>query len=161
LFKRGVCACRQAQSLAEMDADTQLIQLLRELRGLVKIASWALVAVAKVFVVRTVFQIVNELRRIERRSFRNEMEDLYDGDDFDAVIARCDARLKQRPDDAWAHWYKGLAEQERGNHAVARDHMIRVGELRPNWMQDSVQPVTTQIDQSMSANKSIAPTRAT
>ena len=52
--------------------------------------------------------------------------------DLDKAIADCSQAIRLNPDDAEAYKHRGLAYQEKGDHAKANADLKRAKELDPN-----------------------------
>lgn len=63
----------------------------------------------------------------------NELNELLESNELDALIARCEIEIKEKPLSRSGHYYLGLAYYHSGNPAKSRKHLEEALRIDPAW----------------------------
>ena len=79
-------------------------------------------------------------------SFREHCQRLLETNKLEELIAYVRARIRQRPNHTYAHWYLGRALYLQRNWTEALRAFNEVARLDPTWIEDSVTPYMRAIE---------------
>lgn len=126
-------------------------EILAEL-GRIKLAAYAILAVVTVTAVLTAIRVVSlSLRLVEKELgdlFRNEAQDLLDRGALDELITLANARIAERPNDVYAHWYRARVHRLREEWDDALREIRLVGTIAPEWDREYVKPFIEAVEEA-------------
>ena len=119
--------------------DTEILQTLHEIRGLLfAITIIAGIGIA-VWVLRAGTQIAANLRSVVDAGWQRTATALFEKKQYEALSSYCQTRLREAPNNALALWWLGRACRELGQHELAQQHFRRALEIYPTW-KSSIDP---------------------
>jgi cytochrome c-type biogenesis protein CcmH/NrfG len=130
-------------------------QLLREL-GAIRVAVYAMLLVVIIAALGTMTRTYRYLRQLARKElgdfFRHEAQDLFEKGALDKLLTLANERIKERPNDAYAHWYLARIYRLREDWDQALTELKIVGRLVPEWQSEYVTPVVRAIEEASGRN---------
>jgi len=121
-----------ATDLAAIHADLSHIVFL-----LYVVGSLTFIAVA-LACLRTFWVVKHHVSQFD--PFASEANDLLEKGDLDKLVSLASAKIRERPNHAYAHWYLARAFYHQGRFAAAIEQFGTVRKLQPEWAVNYVDP---------------------
>jgi cytochrome c-type biogenesis protein CcmH/NrfG len=119
--------------------DTEILQTLHEIRGLLFAITVITCIGVAVWVLHAGTQIAVNLRSAVAANWKRTANMLFEKKKYEALSVYCQARLRQAPNDALALWWLGRACREQGQLELSQQHFRRALEIHPTW-KNSIDP---------------------
>jgi tetratricopeptide (TPR) repeat protein len=110
---------------------------------------WLIAGVALLGVVgllRLWFAIREDLRSAHAKVFQRLAGLYLEEGKLKELVDLCEAKLRQRPNHAYALWYLGRAHYLLKDYDKAKPPLQKLAEVEPGWDAGYVQPILDQID---------------
>ena len=126
--------------------DSQIVPILQEIRS----ALWMLVALVALFwVIKLLKAIERSLRNLKKR-FSDRVKlaanNMFERGQYAELIDYCNYRIKERPNDGTAHWFRGKAYYQQKEYDLALESFNKVIEIFPSWEKDWAGPYIEKIN---------------
>lgn len=147
-----------------METSSEIVRELAQIR----LATYAILLIVVVTAVGTAVRTYSYVKQLARKElgdlFRSEARDLFEKGHLDKLVAIASDRIKERPNDAHAHWYLARVYRLWGNWDHALNEMEIVGKLVPEWRAEYVMPFIRAVEEeknrTVPANQPLQPAPA-
>jgi len=137
--------------------DNTIIELLAQDIRLIK---WILAAILVVFTVSmtVMFIMIYLIKKASVENFildnfRDKAGDLLDRNDLEGVVKLAGEKIKEYPNDVYAHWYLAQAYFLKKEWRKALEEFNVIGEISPTWRDEHIEPYVYEIKQKLQNSK--------
>ncbi len=85
--------------------------------------------------------------------FRDKVSDLLDRNELGEVIRLAEEKLKEYPNNLYAHWFLGQALFLKKEWHKALEEFNFIAEISPSWREDHIDPYVYEIKEKLSNSK--------
>lgn len=135
--------------------ESETLSALQDIRIALYILTAAVITGVVVNIIRGYFQVKNSLRRELDKLFSEESEHLFGNGSYDKLIAYCEEKLKEKPNDSYALWYLAKAHYQKNQFRVAKQFFEKLAKTEPSWEEIYVRPYLAKINET---NTTASPT---
>lgn len=135
--------------------EKEILDLLKEIRGVLWLMLYALGVGVFFWVVKSCSITINQLQQSLNDKWKNDAIKFFDTEEYDSLINHCNNKLKKAPNDCHAKWWLARSYKELGKNEKALKLFEEIAEIEPSWKKESIIPYVKKINQSIkAANKS-------
>jgi thioredoxin-like negative regulator of GroEL len=140
-----------------MDATPNEISLI--LGNLTIIRNYLLVVLILVGIVafinfyRSVYYIRNEIKKIKKDSFAEDLKELIEKDEIAKAKSICKQKLITHPNHSYANYYLARVYSIEHKYDKCRNLLDKLSSIEPAWFNQFIKPILSQLDEIQKKNQ--------
>lgn len=126
----------------------------------IQLIKWILAAILVVFTVSAacMFFMIYLIKKASVENFildnfRDKASDLLDRNNLDGVVKLAGEKIKEYPNDVYAHWYLAQAFFLKKEWRKALEEFNVIGEISPTWRDEHIEPYVHEIKKKLKNSK--------
>ena len=131
---------------AQILSDISMIKWILIVIGIFVAVATISIALGLYFVSRVINTAADRIDETTRSKFSDDASRLFEEDRLDELIKLAEAKIGERPNHTYAHWYLARALFKKGLIHDARREFETVRDLNPPWSVDHVEPYIEELE---------------